>query len=59
MTAEVLPVHLPMVTGGCDAFMFDADGRPMPLRFGSDPKQGLAPFVAQIRALPPPEAKVS
>jgi hypothetical protein len=51
LIVEVLKVELPMIDGGCDAFMFDGRARPVPIVFGKEPARALAAFVAQLKKL--------
>jgi hypothetical protein len=55
LTQPVLPHPLPAACPPCDAFMFDAEGRPLPLLIRPNPAGGLAPFVEQVRRLGHPK----
>ncbi len=54
LTQPVLTYPLPGRCPPCDAFMFDADGQPMPLLIRPHPAAGLAPFLDQVRRLGSP-----
>ena len=51
LTAQVLPVPLPESNDKCDAFMFDAQRRPVPIVLSSSPERAFQPFLTQVRAL--------
>lgn len=51
LVAEVLPVILPEDPGPCDAFMFDDETQPIPLRLTGSPESGVRPFIDQIELL--------
>jgi hypothetical protein len=60
LTGRTLPVPLPETPNKCDAFMFDASGKPLPILLSANPALALHAFVEQVRRLeaarmaPPP-----